>query len=118
MGDPDAETSLIGAVDRYIPARARVMLHLGSIVLASLVFWLGFFWFGSITLILPMEVARELAASNLDRLRLLFGMMAAMPTVAVGVLVYWLWLLGQARKAQRMVKQSQGRQPWQGPRWR
>ncbi|GEM_PF-5207708 len=111
MGHRSSDTSLIAALDRHMPSPTRIIRDLGVIVLASLVFWLVFFWFGSITWILPTEAAAELAAANIKRVRLLFGVIAAMPTVIVGVLVYWLWLLGRARRLRREVMRYRAHEP-------
>lgn len=108
------ETSRDVAVARYIPGPARIGLHLGTIVLASLTFWLAFFWFGPISMILPEEGAAELATADVNRVRLLFGTLTAMPTVIIAILGYWIWLIRRLSRGCREVMESARQQTDQG----
>jgi len=103
MSDPDVEAHVMAIVDHYLPRPRRIMLHLGGIVLASLLVWLGFFWFAPITIVLPAEAVADLTVEERERVRLFFGVVAGLPTVILGVLVYCLWLLRQGRKARRQA---------------
>jgi heme/copper-type cytochrome/quinol oxidase subunit 2 len=108
MAADDSE-GLAEAVDRYIPKGRRIMLHLGIIVLVSIVAWLAFFWFAPVAMVIPEEGARELAPSQIRQVRLFLGIMTGMPTVILGVLSYCLWLFWQGRKARRKVLEAAGR---------
>lgn len=103
-GDGAAE-----AIERYIPDGRRIMVHLGSIVLVSLVAWLVFFWFAPVRLVISESGAEALEPSQIHQVRLFLGLMSAMPTVILAVLAYCVWLFRQGRKARREVLALTGR---------
>jgi len=106
VSDPEVENRVMAIVDHHVPRPRRIMRHLGVIVLVSLVIWLAFFWVAPITLVVPPEATSELSAAERERVRLFFGLVAGLPTVILGVLVYCLWLLRQGRKARRQALSS------------
>lgn len=106
MTDDEREGSLGEVVERYIPAPARIMCHIGIIVLVSLTAWLAFFWFAPRSLMVPSEATGEIAPAAMTQVRLFLGLIYGLTTVIIAVLAYGFWLVWQGRKARRHVLAS------------